>query len=103
MPRRRTRDLSAPWVDGQVEQRDELAGRDLADHDLVRSGEKASRLWVLARERAEDELRHGHVRGRVDPVTRHVAEHYGEAAVRKLEEVVHVAAHFDARRRGVER
>ena len=53
---------------------------------------------MLARERAEDELRHRHVGGRVDPVAGHVAEDDGEPAVGELEEVVEVAADVDHRR-----
>ena len=54
---------------------------------------------MLARERAEDELRHRHVRGGFDPVSGHVAEYRGEAAVVELDEVVDIAADLDARRR----
>ena len=60
---------------------------------------KSRGLRMLARERAEDELRHRHVGRRLDPVTGHVAEHDGEPAVAELEEVVDVAADVDARRR----
>ena len=55
-----------------------------------------ARLRVLARERAEHELRHRHVGGRVDPVAGDVAEHDREPAVGELEEVVDVAADVDA-------
>ena len=77
--------------------RDELADRDLADDDLVRGGEERRRLGMLARERPEDELRHRHVGGRVDPVPGDVAEHDGEPAVAQLEEVEDVAADVDLR------
>ena len=60
---------------------------------------KSARVRVLARERAEDELRHRHVRRRLDAVAGDVAEHDGEPAVGELEEVVDVAADVDARRR----
>ena len=71
-------------------------------HDLVRGRQEVGRLGVLARERAEDELRHRHVGGRVDPVAGDVAEHDREAAVRELEEVVDVAADVHPRRRRVD-
>ena len=86
------RDLAADPVDQQVDHRDELSRRDLADDDVVRILEKVARLLMLARERAEDELRHRHVRGGFDPVSGHVAEDRGEAAVVELDEVVVVAA-----------
>ena len=86
-------------VDDDVAHADELAGADLAADHVVRGGEEVGRLRVLARERAEDELRHRHVGGRVDAVPRHVAEHDGEPAVVEREEVVEVAADVDARRR----
>ena len=60
---------------------------------------KSAGLGMLARERAEDELRHRHVGRGLDPVTGHVAEHDGEPVVAELEEVVDVAADVDARRR----
>ena len=82
-------------VDRDEGHRDELADRDLADDDLVGGGEERRRLGMLARERAEDELRHRHVRGGVDAVARDVAEHDGEAAVAQLEEVEDVAADVD--------
>ena len=60
----------AAGIDGQVRHRDELADRDLADDDVVRVREERRRLGVLAGERAEDELRHRHVGGRIDAVAR---------------------------------
>jgi hypothetical protein len=56
------------------------------------AGEEVGRLRVLAREGAEDELRHRHVRGGVDAVAGHVAEHDREPPVLQREEVVDVAA-----------
>ena len=73
--------------------------RDLADDDLVRGREEIGRAGMFSRERPEDELRHGHVGGRLDSVPGDVAEHHGERAVAELEEVVDVAADVDARRR----
>ena len=55
-------------------------------------------IRVLARERPEDELRHRHVGGRLDPVPGDVAEHDRQTAVRELEEVVDVAADVDPSR-----
>ena len=96
-PRRRVtgagaRDLARGGIDDEVRHRDELARRDLADDDVVRGGKEVAGLWVLAGERAEDELRHRHVRRRVDAVPRHVPQHDGEPAVVEREEVVDVAS-----------
>src|SRR5207247_7668962 len=74
-----------------------------ADHDVVRGGEELARLVVLAGERAEDELRHRHVRRRLDPVARHVAEDDREPAVREAQVVVDVTADVHPRRRLVDR
>jgi hypothetical protein len=63
--------------------------------------QEVARVGMLARERAEDELRHRHVGRGVDAVARHVAEHDREAAVGELEEVVDVATHVHPRRRRV--
>ena len=63
----------------------------------------AARLGVKARERAEDELRHRHVGGRVDPVAGDVAEDDRQPPVAGLEVVVDVAADADERRRLVDR
>ena len=98
----RARDLAALGVDHELDHRDELPGRDLGGDDLVRGGEEVARVEMLARERAEDELRHRHVGGRVDAVAHHVAEHDREPAVVEREEVVDVAADVDARRRLVD-
>ena len=76
-----------------------LPRRDLAADHVVRGGEEVGRLRMLARERAEHELRHRHVGGRVDAVPRDVAEHDREPAVLEREEVVDVAADVDPRRR----
>src|SRR5205814_4302593 len=81
----------AARVQGEIGHRDELAGRDLTGDDLVRVGEEIGRLWMLARKRAEDELRHRHVRSRIDAVSGDVAEHDRDPAVAELEEVVDVA------------
>ena len=64
---------------------------------------KSRRLGVLACERAEHELRHRHVGGRVDAVAGDVAEHDRQPAVGELEEVEDVAADVDLRRRLVDR
>ena len=50
---------------------------------------------MLAGERPEDELRHRHVGGRLDPVPGDVPENDREPAVGELEEVVDVAADVD--------
>ena len=91
----RARDRIA--LDEDVDQRDELPGRDLAGHDLVRRRQEVTRLRMLACERAEDELRHRHVGGRLDSVPGHVTEDNGEPAVRQREEVVDVPADVDPR------
>ena len=54
---------------------------------------------MLARERAEDELRHSHVGRRLDAVPGDVAEHDRESSVVERQEVVDVAADVDPRRR----
>ena len=54
---------------------------------------------MLAGQRAEDELRHCHVRGGFDAVSRHVTERNREAPVGQLHEVVDVSADLDPRRR----
>src|SRR5436190_11804397 len=92
-------DPAAAAVDDDVAHADELAGADLAADHVVRGGEEVGRLRMLARERAEDELRHRHVRGRVDAVAGHVAEHDRESPVLQREEVVDVAADVHACRR----
>jgi len=96
-------DAALGRIERHVGHRDELAGRDLPHHDLVCRSEEVGRRGVLPRERAEDELRHGHVRRRVDPVAGHVAEDDRESAALELHEVVDVPAHVDARRRLVDR
>ena len=60
------------------------------------SGEEVAGLRMLARERAEHELRHRHVGRRLDAVAGDVAEDDREPAVLELEEVVDVAADVDA-------
>ena len=87
----------AARVQGEIRHRDELAGRDLAGDDLVRVGEEIGRLGMLARQRAEDELRHRHVGRRIDAVAGDVTEHDRDPAVAELEEVVDVAADVEAR------
>ena len=74
-------DLAAHSVDGHVQHGDELARRDLADDDVVRRGEEVAGVGMLAGEGAEDELRHRHIRGGLDPVPGHVPEHHGEPRV----------------------
>ena len=86
-------------VDEEVGHRDELAGRDLAHHDVVRRLQEVRRRGMLARQGAEDELRHRHVGGRLDPVAGDVSEDDRQAPVVELDEVVDVAADLDARRR----
>ena len=103
MPAGRAGDLATREVDGQVEHRDELAGPDLLDHDVVRGGEEGARLRIAARQRPEDELRHRHVRGSVDAVAGDIAEHDREPVVVDLEVVVDVSADADERRRLVDR
>ena len=95
----RGRDLAGRAVDQEVDHRDELPRRDLPDDDVVRRLEEVAGLRVFPRQRAKDELRHRHVRRRLDPVARHVSEHRREPAVVELDEVVDVAADLDARRR----
>ena len=92
----RARDLAPAGINGEVGHRDELAGRDLVDDDVVGEREEVARLRMLAGERAEDELRHRHVGRRLDAVPRHVAEHDREPSVVELNEVVDVAADIDA-------
>ena len=46
----RTRDLPATGIDGDVGHRDELAGRDLVDDDIVGEREEVARLGMLAGE-----------------------------------------------------
>ena len=99
MPRARGDDGAGRRVDGEVDHGDELPRRDLSDDDLVRGREEIGGARMFSRERPEDELRHGHVGGRLDSVPRDVAEHHGELAVAELEEVVDVTADVDARRR----
>ena len=99
----RADELTGFRVDGHVDERDELLGRQLAERDLVGELEEVARLGVLARQRAEDELRHRHVGRGIDAVAGHVAERDGEPAVRQGEEVVHVPADLDTPRRGVHR
>ena len=99
MTRIRARDFAARGIDGDVRHRDELARGDLVHHDIVRGGEKVAWFRMLSRERAEHELRHRHIGRRFDTVPGYVAENDGEASVAELEEVVHVAADVDARRR----
>ena len=87
-PRRRMpcagrRDAARAPVDDEVDHRDELARRDLADDDFVRRLEEVARLGMLARQRAEDELRHRHVRSGFDAVPCHVAERDRKPAVRR--------------------
>src|SRR5215213_345872 len=103
MSRRRARDLALHGVDADVRERDELADRDLARHDVVRGGEEIAGFRVLPGERAEDELRHRHVGRGVDPVPGHVSQHDRKAAVREHEEVVEVTPHVDACGRLVDR
>ena len=93
----------ASRVDQQVRHRDELADGDLAHDDVVRVRQEVRRLGMLACERPEDELRHRHVGGRVDPVPGDVAEHDRQPAVGELHEVEDVAADVDLRRRLVDR
>ena len=92
-------DFSPRRIDGDVRHRDELARGDLVDDDVVRKGEEIAGLRMFTCERAEHELRHRHVGGRLDAVTCDVAEHDGEASVDELKEVVDVAADVDSRRR----
>ena len=80
-----------------------LPGADLLDDNVVRGGQERPRLRVEARERAEDELRHRHVGGRVDPVAGDVAEHDRQPPVAGLQVVVDVSADADERRRLVDR
>jgi hypothetical protein len=81
-------------IDREVEERDELP--DAISSSTTRSRRRGSRpARVLARQRAEDELRHRHVGRRVDPVPGDVAEHDREPSVGELEEVVDVAADLD--------
>ena len=53
---------------------------------------------MLAGERPEDELRHRHIGGGVDPLAGHVADHDGEAAVGEHGVVEDVAADVQAGR-----
>ena len=102
MPGRGAGELAGPRVGGQIQQRDELPGGDLAEHDLVCSRQELVGPRVLAGQRAEDELRHRHVRRGVDPVPGDVAEDDRQASIRELEEVVDVAADLDERGGGVD-
>ena len=94
-------DVARARVNHDVDHRDELSGRDLADDDVVGRLQEIARLGVLTRERTEDELRHCHVGGSLDPVSGDIPERHGEPAVRQLHEVVHVTPDLDARRRFV--
>ena len=98
MARTRGRDLASHSVDDQIRERDEFAGGDLADDDVVGGLEEICRLRMLAGQRAEDELRHRHVGRGFDPVTGDVAERNREPTVGELHEVVDVSADLDTRR-----
>ena len=63
------------------------------------SREELARLGIAARERAEGELRHGHVGHGLDALPGHVPEADREPPVLEHEHVVDVAAHVHARRR----
>src|SRR5436190_1736259 len=99
VPGARARNLATDAVYREIHHRDELAGGNLVDHDVVRVREEISWLGMLARERPKHELGHGHVGGRLDAVACDVAQNHREAPVVEREEVVDVAAELDPRRR----
>src|SRR5439155_20499621 len=92
-------DFTLAAVDEHVDERDELARSNLPDDDLVRRLQEIARPRMLTGKRAEDELRHGHVRRGFDAVPGYVAESDGKPAVAELHEVVDVTTHLDVRRR----
>ncbi len=102
MPGARTHNLAVHAVHNEIGHGDELPRRDLAHDDVVRRSEEVARLRMLARERTEDELRQRHVGRRFDTVPGDVAEHDREPPVVECQEVVHVAADVDPRRRLVD-
>jgi hypothetical protein len=99
MPSARDADVAGARVDHDIHHRDELPGRDLADHYVVGGLQEVPWVGVVSCKRTEHELRHGHVGRRLDAVTGDVAERDGKATVGKLHEVVDVPAHLDMRRR----
>ena len=89
-------DVACDPFDRHADHRHERSACQFSDRDLVRLREELAWIRIEPDERAEDELRKGHVGRGGDTVAARIPEHHCELPVGQRQEVVDVAADLDA-------